>query len=71
MQMSLKQSTQMKTRDCVSAVMKEVPHTSVLFTGTVNLLFSTMYISVTAGLIYTKFIYFMPSYRQSYIIYHI
>ena len=36
-------------------------HTSVLFTGTAKSPFSTPHISITTGLIYINFIYFMPS----------
>ena len=50
-----------KTHGCVSAAKKAVWHTSVLFTGTANSLFSTLHISITTGLISIKFTYFMPS----------
>ena len=46
-----------KTHSCVSVAKKDMLHTGVLFTGTSNLPLSTPYISVTAALICTKFIY--------------
>ena len=49
-----------KTHGQVSVARKDVLHTSVLFTGTSNLRFSTPCVSVTAGLICTKFMHFMP-----------
>ena len=58
-----------KTHGHVSAVKKAVRHTSVLFTGTTNLPFSTSHISVTTGKISIKFTNFMPLYTQPYIPY--
>ena len=50
-----------KTHGHVAVGKKAMWCTSVLFTGTVNLPFSTPSISITTGLIYIKFIHFMPS----------
>ena len=50
-----------KTHCRVSATKKAMWRTSVLFTGTANLLFSTPRISITTGPISIKFTYFMPS----------
>ena len=44
-----------KKHGCVSAANKAVWCTSVLFTGTVNLPFSTPHISITTGQISIKF----------------
>ena len=52
---------QVKTHGRVSVVKKTVWYTSVLFTRTANLPFSTPHISTTTGLISIKFICFMPS----------
>ena len=52
---------QIKTHGRVSVAKKDVQHTSVLFTGTAKLLFSTPHISITTGPISIKFTYFMPS----------
>ena len=49
-----------KTHVRVSAAKKAVWHTSVLFTGTAKLPFSTPCISITTGLISMKFTYFIP-----------
>ena len=50
-----------KTHGHVAAAKKAMCHTSVLFTGIVNLPFSTPSTSIITGLIYIKFIHFMPS----------
>ena len=50
-----------KTHGHMLVAKKDVLHTSVLFTGTAKLLFSTPRISVTTGPICTKFKHFMPS----------
>ena len=50
-----------KTHGCVSVTKKAVWHTSMLFTETANSPFSTPCISITLGLIYIKFTYFMSS----------
>ena len=50
-----------KTHGHVAVGKKAMWCTSVLFTGTINLPFSTPSISITTGLIYIKFIHFMPS----------
>ena len=49
-----------KTHGHVSAAKEDVWHTSVLFTGTTKLPFSTPHISITTGLISIRFTYFMP-----------
>ena len=54
-----------KTQSHVSAAKKAVWHTSVLFTGTNNLPFSTSHISIITGPISIKFTY--PPYMQHYI----
>ena len=54
-------SNKIKTHGRVSAAKKAVWHTSVLFTGTANLPFSTPHISITTGPLSIKFTYFMPS----------
>ena len=53
--------TVIKTHGHVSVTKEAMWCTSVLFTGTVNLLFSTARISITTGLISIKFTYFMSS----------
>ena len=50
-----------KTHGHVSVAKKAVWRTSVLFTGTTNLSFSTPCISITAEPISLKFIYFISS----------
>ena len=50
-----------KTHGRVSAAKKAMWRTSVLFTGTANLPFSTPHISINTGPISIKFTYFMPS----------
>ena len=50
-----------QTQGCVSAAKKVMWRTSVLFTGTTNLPFSTPHITITTGLLSIKFTYFMPS----------
>ena len=47
-----------KTHSHVSVAKKAMWHTSVLFTGTANSLFSTPLISITTGLISIKFIFY-------------
>ena len=59
--MNLKIISQIKTHSCVSAAKKTVWCTSVLFTETANLPFSTPHVSIATGLISIKFTYFMPS----------
>ena len=54
------------TRPYVSG-QEAVWHTSVLFTGTANSLYSIPHISLTTGLISIKFTYFIPSTYATYI----
>ena len=56
-----------KTHSHVSAAKKAMRHTSMLFTGTANSLFSTRHISTTTELISIKLTYFMPSIYIPYI----
>ena len=48
-----------KTHGHMSAAKKDLQHTSELFTGTTKSPFSTPCISITTGLISTKFTYFI------------
>ena len=52
---------EIKTHGHVSVAKKDVQHTSVLFTGTTKLSFSTPHISITTTPISIKFTYSMPS----------
>ena len=62
-----------KLHGCVSVAKKtkDAWHTSVLFTGTLNLPNSAFYISKTTELIPTKFIYFLHALHIHYFAYQI
>ena len=54
-------SVMIKTQYGVSAAKKDVRHKKVLFKGTAKSPFSTPHTSITTGLVFSKFTYFMPS----------
>ena len=55
-----------KTQSCVSG-QESMWHTSLLYTGTANLLFLTPCISITTRPIYIKFTFLCPPYTRLYI----